>query len=118
MPEPIQSTPVQPPPVHTEPEAPFTPLPPVTVVASPPLSDLALGCLKEIDAAVIPFLAGAPNPLVGFLVGFKTGADLGECVNERIAEASLHAAVEMCKADGGTPTGVVENVVTCEVVKP
>jgi hypothetical protein len=115
MPEPIQSTPVAPPPTP-EPEAPLAGAPSMSVViTTPPLSELALGCASKVDAILIPMLAVAPSPLIAALIGFKAGSELRECFDERTAEASLRSAVKECLDAGGTPIGLVENVLTCEV---
>jgi hypothetical protein len=118
MPEPIQFTrPLPPPPAPgPAPEAPPAGAPSMSVViTTPPLSDLALGCASKVDAVLIPMLAVAPNPLIAALIGFKAGSELRECFDERTAETSLRAAVKECLDAGGTPLGLVENVLTCEV---
>ena len=88
------------------------------VIATPPLSELALGCISKVNGAILPFLALAPNPLVATLVGIKAGSELRECVDQRIADASLRAGLRECLDNGGTPLGVIENVVTCQVGTP
>jgi hypothetical protein len=88
------------------------------IVAEPPLSELAIGCLGKVDGVLIPFLSLAPNPLVAALVGVKAGSELRECVEERIAEASFRAGIQECLDNGGTPMGVLENVITCQVQAP
>jgi hypothetical protein len=120
MPEPIQCLPPTPQTLTTEegvePSPP--PRPSVSsVIATPSLSELALGCVGKINGVIIPFIAVAPNPLVALLVGIKAGSELRECVDQRIAEASLRAGIQECLGNGGTPTGVVENVVTCQVTR-
>lgn len=121
MPDPIQSLPPPPPPAAEEPapDAPVPPRPSISVVlASPPLSELALGCLSKVDGVIIPFLTLAPNPVVAALVGLKAGGELRECVDQRLAEASLRAGIRECLDNGGTPMGVLDNVVTCQVEAP
>jgi hypothetical protein len=88
------------------------------VIATPPLSELALGCLGQVDAVILPFAALSPNPFVAALVGIKAGSELRECIDQRTAEASLRAGIEECLANGGTPLGVIENVVTCQLGAP
>jgi hypothetical protein len=119
MPEPIQCLPPALPPLATEDGVePLPPQPSVSsIIATPPLSELALGCVSKINGVIIPFVAVAPNPLVAMLVGLKAGSELRECVDQRIAEASLRAGIQECLRNGGTPTGVVENVVTCQVTR-
>ncbi len=117
MPEPIQCSPPALPPLATDDNAePAPPRPSVSsVIATPSMSELALGCIGKINGVIIPFVAVSPNPVVAMLVGLKAGSELRECVDQRIAEASLRAGIQECLRNGGTPTGVVENVVTCQV---
>jgi hypothetical protein len=113
--EPIQSA-VPPPPAPEDASEPAPPRPSVSVViATPPLSELVLGCMGKVDGVILPFVALAPNPLVAVLVGIKAGSELRECIEDRAAEASLRAGIKECLENGGTPIGVVENVVTCQV---
>lgn len=118
MPEAIPSTPPAPPPPTEDalpPDA-SSPRPAVSVaVATPPLSELAQGCIGKVDAVVIPFLSLAPNPLVAMLVGVKAGSELRECMDERAAEASVRAGTKECLDNGGTPLGVIGNVLNCQV---
>src|SRR5262245_9596179 len=117
MPEPIQSTPPSPPLASDAPPEPARTPDVSVVVATPSLSDLALECIGKIDGVVIPFLALARNPVVGALVGFKAGMELRECVDDQIEQASIKAAIQECRDVGGTPVGLVDGVLTCEVVK-
>ena len=64
---------------------------------------------------VIPFLSLAPNPLVAMLVGIKAGSELRECMDDHAAEASLRAGIKECLDNGGTPMGVIGNVLSCQV---
>jgi hypothetical protein len=120
VPEPIQSVstaPIPAPREETLERAP--PRPSVSVViATPPLSELALGCVGKVDGVILPFVALAPNPLVALLVGIKAGNELRECIDQRAREASLRAGIKECLANGGTPVGIVENVVTCRLEVP
>jgi hypothetical protein len=117
MPEPIASMPPPPPPADPPDAPPAAPPKPSlsVVVATPSLSELARGCASKVDAVLLPFIALAPHPLAAALIGFKAGSELRECVEDRTAEASQRAAVQECLAAGGTPLGLVENVLTCEV---
>jgi hypothetical protein len=120
MPEPVNlASPSPPVPSEDHPTEAAPPRPSVSViVAEPPLSELAVGCLGQVDGVLIPFLSLAPNPLVAFLVGVKAGSELRECVDERTAEASLRAGIKECLDNGGVPMGVLENVLTCQVRAP
>jgi hypothetical protein len=117
--EPIQSAASAPPPAPEDTTEPAPSRPSVSVViATPPISELALGCMGKVDGVILPFVALAPNPLVAVLIGIKAGSELRECMDERAAEASLRAGIKECLENGGIPTGVVENVVTCQVEVP
>jgi hypothetical protein len=128
MPEPIQSTPVLPPPVHTEPEISPAPLPPAhpqapiyqlgLVDASTSLSQLARDCAPELDGAVIAVAGVARNPLIAALASLKAGAELNQCVEASLHQDDVDATIIECTKRGGTPVGVLEFSVSCQGMKP
>jgi len=62
-------------------------------------------------------LMSLKNGPLAFLGGLKLGYDLGACLaNNRIARqvtADQAAAVNVCEADGGVPSGFVQNDLMC-----
>ncbi|MEO7037726.1 MAG: hypothetical protein ABI548_27430 [Polyangiaceae bacterium] len=72
-------------------------------------------CASQI-ASVLLLGLKAPPPLA-VLSGLKVGYDLGACLGKDSAARQLSAddaaAVKECEADGGVPTGFVEQSLMC-----
>ncbi|MEO7035341.1 MAG: hypothetical protein ABI548_15555 [Polyangiaceae bacterium] len=73
-------------------------------------------CVSQI-ASVPLLLLGLKAPPLAVLGGLKVGYDLGACLGRASAARQLSAddaaAVKECEADGGIPTGFVEQSLMC-----
>ena len=84
-----------------------------------PYSEIGKRCAPDVIAG-IALVGGATraHPVLGALTAFKTGVEISQCVAETIYDAQLEAnqerAIENCVAKGGTPVGIVDNILTCE----
>ena len=88
-----------------------------------PYVEIAKRCAPDIIAGTVSIGgATAAHPVLGTLTAIKTGLEIAHCVADTVYDAELEAnqerAIEACVANGGTPVGIVDNMVTCERVVP
>lgn len=84
-----------------------------------PYTEIGKRCVPEVIAGVA-VIGGSTrlHPVLGALTAVKTGIEISQCVAETVYDAQLEAnqerAIENCVTTGGTPVGIVDNILTCE----